>query len=99
MAERIMTCGELIEYLQRFAPEEQVGVVVVDIGKRLHHITKGYQLLAAPPAILLETTGSEPMDEILEEVPNEGRNGSEDGQLCGSADVSEQGVENTVGTI
>ena len=63
-----MKCKELIDYLQRFRPDEHVGVVVVDIDKRLHHITEGYQLLLGNPAILLETTKSEPLDEIMEEV-------------------------------
>ena len=66
-----MTCKELLEYLSRFDPDEHVGILIVDVSKRLHHITAGYELLAELPAILLETEQSEPLDQVMEEAMDE----------------------------
>lgn len=69
----MLKCKELIEYLQRFDADEGIGFVIVDIQKRLHHITAGYDLLAEEPAILLETTQSEPLENIAEEATENDR--------------------------
>ena len=74
-----MTCKELIQYLSGFDASENVGIVVVDPEKRLHFITGGYQFVAEMPAILLETTESEPLDMILEE-------GERKCRVCGCTD-------------
>ncbi|HWR19081.1 MAG TPA: hypothetical protein VN608_05615 [Clostridia bacterium] len=63
----MLTCKALLQYLSRFDPNEGVGVIVVDTEKRLHHITGGYDLLKEAPALLIETTESEPLDAIAEE--------------------------------
>lgn len=63
-----MTCKELIAYLNRFDPDEHIGILIVDTEKRLHHKTAGYDLLDETPALLLETTESEPLENIAEEA-------------------------------
>jgi len=61
------TCKEFIDYLAAFPPDCEVGALVVDTEKRLHHITAGYDLLQEFPVLLFETTQSEPLDAILEQ--------------------------------
>ena len=63
-----MFCKELIDYLSRFNPDERVSIIVVDITKRLAYTISAYQLMDEQPVLLLETTESEPLDEVLEEV-------------------------------
>lgn len=67
----MLTCKELIDYLGRFDPEEGVAAIIVDTEKRLHHITGGYELLDESPVLLIETTESEPLDAIVEEIADE----------------------------
>ena len=86
-----MTCKELIAYLSGFEPDASVGIVIVDTEKRLHHITTGYQLLVEQPAILLETTESEPMDAVLEEI-------TEDENAPAEAATSDQRTEQNPAT-
>lgn len=61
-----MKVKELLEYLGMFEGNEDVGVIVVDTEKRLHHICNGYDLLKEHPCILLDTNKSECLDDIIE---------------------------------
>lgn len=61
-----MKCGELIEYLKRFNPEEVVAPLIVDPRNRLYYKAVGYQLLEESAALLLEVSGAGPLDDIAE---------------------------------
>lgn len=63
-----MKCGELIEYLKRFDPEEVVAALVIDPASRLYYRIGGYQLIDETAALLLVAVGSGPMDDIVEEA-------------------------------
>ena len=51
-----MKCGQLIEYLQGFRPEEHIGFVVADLNNRTACVIGACHLIDEQPAIMLETT-------------------------------------------
>jgi len=63
-----MKCGELIKYLSRFGPEEQVAALVVDLKSRLYYKIGAYQFIDETAALLLEVAGSGPLDDLVEEA-------------------------------
>ena len=67
-----MTNKKLIEYLSGYDPESPVVFIVADTEKRLHHKISGYVLItdaeSESPVVVLETTESFPLDEVLEVI-------------------------------
>ena len=62
-----MKCKELIEYLERFAPDAAVSVVIGDpVNRVIHKVSKFVMLDPAEvdyAALLIEVAGTEPMDD------------------------------------
>ena len=57
-----LTCGELISYLSRFAPEEAVGIFITNPDKRIvHKIDKAF-VMEGESVMLIETTWTESMN-------------------------------------
>ena len=66
-----MTCGELIAYLGRFAPEEKFAVIAVDVQQRVYFNFSGYDMLDEHPALILEAVGCGSLDDVMEEEEGE----------------------------
>lgn len=63
-----MKCREMIEYLKRFGPEEEIAALIVDPEKRLYYKPISYQLMDEVAALLFEVSGAEPLDDLDDEV-------------------------------
>ena len=62
-----MKCGDLIKYLSEFNPEENLGFLVADLESRKACIIGAYHLVEGTPAIMLETTEYQPLDDLVVE--------------------------------
>ncbi len=65
-----MSCQELIKYLSRFDPDENVSVLALNLEARRAHKISGYQLMVGVdiPVLLFELGDSEPLDDVVEMV-------------------------------
>ena len=68
-----MNIKDLKEYLNQFDENEGFSVVVVDIEKRIVHKNKMAHFLTDTPALILEVEGTQPMDEVVERVSEDGK--------------------------
>lgn len=59
-----MKAKELADYLLAFNPEAEVGILQVDLEKRVVHKNKGAMLISdmGTPVIILEVCGTAPLD-------------------------------------
>ncbi len=65
-----MTAREVIEYLSGFSPDDNMGVIALDLRTRQAYKIGGYQLItdAGFPVLLFELGTAEPLDDIVEEA-------------------------------
>lgn len=68
-----MKTKELVEYLSKFDPDEEIGYLILDLSSRKGFKVDAYQLLsdAGFPVLVFELGESFPMDDVAELVEEE----------------------------
>ena len=63
-----MECGKLASYMEKWGPDENVGIMVCDTAARLAYRVTGYELCEEAPLLILEVGKPEGLDKIIQEA-------------------------------